>query len=660
MTKPVLLMPVWECADWSAAAIFCQNVLTCLSAVPEEDRPAVFLMASDKASKAVVAELARLSIVWGVLDQAGRPRQLRPAAKAEIMPDGLIDESRLQAVMNRTVATFPVHHVDPKIPRPVYWLSDFRHLRLPDMFSDHQRMERDLRFKQISMQSGTLLLSSRACLKDFHEFFPAARIEPKVWSFVSCIDPTADPFDDPRPALGLPDTFFYIPDPCWKHKDFETAIRAMGILKDRGIEVTIAAAGPTADFRHPVHVEATMALAEELGVRDRFHNLGILDRATQIQVFRAATAVLQPFWFEGWSTSIEDARSIGRPVIAADTAIHREQAPPGSRFFAMGSPQALADVLEAALPDLAPGPDPAAEAKAAAALWRGLSGKGLALLDLLGFPLTRNGRPSKGDHNLRTPEWDASPPAPDGLHCFRVPNGRVQWYGPTLLNAETVGVRHWAGDYTGLAERFLGKIEADDYIAFLRGYIAEGRKRFGADWRYADIVSVLLCLADMLQPANYLEIGVRRGRSACAVGWRSPRTDMLLCDMWVGDYAGIENPGPDFVAQQLKAVGHQGEVAFLNGNSHDVLPAWFKDNPDRFFDLITVDGDHSAEGAAEDLATVMPRLRCGGALVFDDIAHPLHPELKDVWQDVVLADPHFSSWSYRELGYGVGFAIRQT
>jgi len=50
------------------------------------------------------------------------------------------------------------------------------------------------------------------------------------------------------------------------------------------------------------------------------------------------------------------------------------------------------------------------------------------------------------------------------------------------------------------------------------------------------------------------------------------------------------------------------------------------------FDLITVDGDHSEEGAFDDLLNVIPHLNVGGILVFDDIAHPTHPYLLGVWK----------------------------
>jgi predicted O-methyltransferase YrrM len=89
------------------------------------------------------------------------------------------------------------------------------------------------------------------------------------------------------------------------------------------------------------------------------------------------------------------------------------------------------------------------------------------------------------------------------------------------------------------------------------------------------------------------------------------------------------------------------------------VPEYFRRHPDRFFDLITVDGDHSAAGAAADIENVMPRLKIGGALVFDDIANPAHPELREVWDRVVARSDRFASWSFSELGFGIAFAIKR-
>ena len=138
----------------------------------------------------------------------------------------------------------------------------------------------------------------------------------------------------------------------------------------------------------------------------------------------------------------------------------------------------------------------------------------------------------------------------------------------------------------------------------------------------------------------------------------SPACDIVACDMFIQGYSGMENPGPELVRSELRRVGFTGGLEFVVGDSHKVLPAFFRAHPDRFFDLITVDGDHSEAGARSDLETVLPRLKPGGAVVFDDVSNPSHPELAGVWTDLFKRHPKYSVFTFTEIGFGVGFAIR--
>jgi hypothetical protein len=201
-------------------------------------------------------------------------------------------------------------------------------------------------------------------------------------------------------------------------------------------------------------------------------------------------------------------------------------------------------------------------------------------------------------------------------------------------------------------------LEEDDYIRALKRYYAGGLERFGDDWEYADLVTAAYASAEILRPASYLEIGVRRGRSMAAVGLAAPRCDVVGFDRWTPNYAGMPNPGPDFVRGEMQRVGHRGAVELVSGNSHETVPAYLRAHPDAFFDLIVVDGDHSNSGAAEDIACVLPRLKVGGAFLFDDISHFKHT-LIEVWQHFFVDNPRFSAWEFRDLGYGVGVAVRR-
>jgi predicted O-methyltransferase YrrM len=233
------------------------------------------------------------------------------------------------------------------------------------------------------------------------------------------------------------------------------------------------------------------------------------------------------------------------------------------------------------------------------------------------------------------------------------------WYPPALVSASMIACRALRAETVRSVAKTLEALERDAYVEFLLSYYKAGLDRFGDGWRYADITTVLAAAAELIGPRRYLEIGVRRGRSLAVVAQRSPTCHITGFDLWVPDYAGMANPGPSFVRGELAKLGHAGPLDLVSGDSHVEVPRYFRSHPDAFFDLITVDGDHSRRGAALDLRAVIPRLAIGGALVFDDIAHPLHRYLRPVWEQEVERDERFATWRFDELGYGVALAVRR-
>jgi len=235
----------------------------------------------------------------------------------------------------------------------------------------------------------------------------------------------------------------------------------------------------------------------------------------------------------------------------------------------------------------------------------------------------------------------------------------IAWLEPVQIAATTVASLATNPATIAKVHKILVGLTEDDYLVYLREYYQAGLKKFAAHWNYADLLSFLQAAAELIEPRNYLEIGVRRGRSLAVIATACPRCQIYGFDMWMADYAGMPNPGPDFVEKELRSIGFGGDLRLISGNSHQTVPAFLAEHPELAFDLINVDGDHSEAGARADLETVLPRLRVGGAIILDDIVHPQHPYLEKVWDEVVGNNPNFSSTKYRELGYGVALAIRK-
>ena len=61
---------------------------------------------------------------------------------------------------------------------------------------------------------------------------------------------------------------------------------------------------------------------------------------------RHSLALINPSYFEGWSTSVEEAKSLGKRVILSDIPVHREQNPLMGIYFPPDCPEALWSALK--------------------------------------------------------------------------------------------------------------------------------------------------------------------------------------------------------------------------------------------------------------------------------------------------------------------------
>jgi predicted O-methyltransferase YrrM len=260
---------------------------------------------------------------------------------------------------------------------------------------------------------------------------------------------------------------------------------------------------------------------------------------------------------------------------------------------------------------------------------------------------------------LRKLRGDSPPTSTPLQHRSTYAEPGNQWYFPPVTGPASFLADVAGAEPVTLALNVLEILSPDAYLDFVRNFYKAGLANIGPTWVYADINTVLMGLARRLAVQNYLEIGVRRGRSMAMVASQVPDCRIVGFDMWVDDYAGMENPGPAHVRSELQRVGYSGSLEFIDGDSKDTVPAYFAAHPNEYFDLITVDGDHSTKGARRDLENVIPRLKIGGALVFDDISNQSHPTLASVWKSEVEDDSRFASYSFAEVGFGVGFAIRR-
>jgi glycosyltransferase involved in cell wall biosynthesis len=150
------------------------------------------------------------------------------------------------------------------------------------------------------------------------------------------------------PEYQLPQRFFYLPNQFWKHKNHMVVIEALGLLKRQACEVVVAVTGNPLDPRHPEYFGHLNTRVESLGLQNNFRILGLVPRRHVISLMRVCTALINPSHFEGWSSTVEEAKTLGVPMLLSDIAVHREQMGEEAIYFDPDDASALATKLREA------------------------------------------------------------------------------------------------------------------------------------------------------------------------------------------------------------------------------------------------------------------------------------------------------------------------
>lgn len=245
------------------------------------------------------------------------------------------------------------------------WIPDFQHKHLPQYFTAAEIAYRDKYFLQLTQYAKTLVLSSKSAASDCERFFPGGT-ETKILSFKTTPNPdwfTQNP-EGVQKKYHLPDRFFIVCNQFWQHKNHLIIFKALELLKKRDIKPVIVCTGHVYDHRQPEYFDSILQTIHKSDLVGQVFLLGVLPKNEQIQLLRRSIAVLQPSLFEGWSTIVEDARCLGKPMILSDFSVHLEQNPPDCIFFERMSPQALMAAMIQCWQTSLPGPNLELEAKA--------------------------------------------------------------------------------------------------------------------------------------------------------------------------------------------------------------------------------------------------------------------------------------------------------
>jgi len=235
----------------------------------------------------------------------------------------------------------------------IAWIPDFQYLHFPELFPNID-LEKESRInQQIVAQSNAVILSSNCVFEDFKRIaLPCHINRGSVLRFVS--QPSTPLTSDILTSeiiekkYGFRGRYFILPNQFWVHKNHLVVLKAIAWLKQNGTEVQVLCTGNTHDFRlsGTPYIDSLYNFIESNELQENVRILGLIEYNDLMFLLRNAVAVINPSRFEGWSSSVEEAKSAGKTVILSNIDVHIEQNPAKGLYFDPDNSVELAEILQ--------------------------------------------------------------------------------------------------------------------------------------------------------------------------------------------------------------------------------------------------------------------------------------------------------------------------
>lgn len=290
---------------------------------------------TESANKAAVEELVRDYNVKVKAYDRNIPRgfgrlELFFRKKLNFSLFGLFDKDLL---MNNRVFDYDSTGVLRVVPssRRIYWIPDLQDLYLPQLFSSEAISIKRKRYTNLANTARMLVFSSNDSYNSFREHFPqSVRDDLRIFIlrfavFHPLIDTSKLPAIHRRFGVeSFP--YFIVSNQFMAHKNHSVVIDALSKIKtEYGLTFKVIFTGKTEDPRNPHYFSSLERKIEAAGLQDDIIITGVIEREEQLLLMKNAVAVIQPSLFEGWNSTVEDAKLLGSNLICSDLPVHREQ-----------------------------------------------------------------------------------------------------------------------------------------------------------------------------------------------------------------------------------------------------------------------------------------------------------------------------------------------
>ena len=230
------------------------------------------------------------------------------------------------------------------------WIPDFQYYHYPENFSLKNRIMKKLNIVFLGKHSNKIILSSKSARNDL-----------KKISYNAYKNSVSNPFSFDllkknqiinsskiKKKYKLKNNFFYLPNQYFVHKNHMVVLKALKKLLNnkKNKDITIVSTGFNNDHRNPNYFKEIMLYIKKNKLNNNFIYLGVVPYKDMMSLIYNSVALINPSKFEGWSRSVEQAKSMGKKILLSDISVHKEQNPKRVEFFSQNNYDELASKIK--------------------------------------------------------------------------------------------------------------------------------------------------------------------------------------------------------------------------------------------------------------------------------------------------------------------------
>jgi len=340
--------------SWLGGVYYIQNIIKALNYLDDDQKPQIVIFHNNELSKfAKEIEYPYLELVSWDFINVYKGYIYSWIFRKNIFVKDLLHKYKLDGIYPLYDQPISISNTDTIIAT---WFPDLQHKFYPKYFNKINLFFREMRLKLMLKNSNVLVVSSNDVANHFKQFYKIpTTLKIHVLPFVSIIDNFS--FNNAKELnvkYSLPKEYYIVSNQFYEHKNHIVVFKAISLLKKNNFKVHVVLTGKMEDYRNPIYIDRLKSEIKENGIEDCISLLGIIPRQDQLCLLKNSKAVIQPSFFEGWSTVIEDAKSLHVSVIASNIAVHKEQLEGKGFYFNPDDELDLAQLLQSFTKDNIP------------------------------------------------------------------------------------------------------------------------------------------------------------------------------------------------------------------------------------------------------------------------------------------------------------------